>query len=269
MYAPLGTMMTLGDHVRLTRTFLEAFKSTQEGDIGAVQTSLKAYQDKLVKHVIKDDRIRRPLPRRTILARLAVRFTWAVCLVTISLPGLLLWLPVFATAFYAAHSFTKAGPIFDTWDEIAQYKLIYGLLSGLCVWATAVTLTWPVAPASVVLVPAFMWMSLRWLEDAVAAGRACAALVRLLFVGKPELKRMHEERHELHGRVMELAVEKLGLPEDPETYFATAGGREKGRVQGSWDSRRRYFSIRRRRKRDWNETLRLYDQVDYPLEDDQ
>lgn len=30
MYAPLGTMMTLGDHVRLIRIFIEAFKSLQE-----------------------------------------------------------------------------------------------------------------------------------------------------------------------------------------------------------------------------------------------
>lgn len=29
MYAPLGTMMTLGDHVRIIRTFLEAFKAVQ------------------------------------------------------------------------------------------------------------------------------------------------------------------------------------------------------------------------------------------------
>lgn len=29
MYAPLGTMMTLGDHVRIVRTFLEEFKTLQ------------------------------------------------------------------------------------------------------------------------------------------------------------------------------------------------------------------------------------------------
>lgn len=268
MYAPLGTMMTLGDHVRLTRTFLEAFKNPENGDTDAVQNNVKAYQDKLAKYVIKDDRIRRPLPRRVIVSRLLVRLTWSICLFTISLTGLLLWLPVFATTFYAVHNFKKTGPIFDTWDEIAQYKLIYGLMSGICVWVAAVLFTWPVAPASVFLVPAFMWMTLRWFEDAVAAFRAFASLARLLFVGKVELKKMHEERKELHGTVMNLAVNKLVLPEDPETYFATAGGREKGRIQGSWDSRRRYFSIRRRRKRDWNETLRLYDQVDYPADAD-
>jgi glycerol-3-phosphate O-acyltransferase/dihydroxyacetone phosphate acyltransferase len=29
MYAPLGTMMSLGDHVRISRSFLEVFKSAQ------------------------------------------------------------------------------------------------------------------------------------------------------------------------------------------------------------------------------------------------
>lgn len=35
-------------------------------------------------------------------------------------------------------------------------------------------------------------------------------------------------------------------------------------MKGRWDSGARYFSLRRRRKRDWNEVLRLYDKVDYP-----
>lgn len=185
-----------------------------------------------------------------------------------SLPGLALWLPVFATTFYAVHNFKKTGPIFDTWDEIAQYKLIYGLMSGICVWLCAVALTWPIAPVTFFLVPAFMWMSLRWFEDAVAAFRAFVALLRLLAVGKEKLKKMHEFRKELHGRVAVLAISKLGLPQDPEGYFSQAGGKEKGRIRGGWDSSARYFSIKRRRKRDWNETLRLYDKVDYPEVDD-
>jgi glycerol-3-phosphate O-acyltransferase/dihydroxyacetone phosphate acyltransferase len=209
------------------------------------------------------------LRRRVIFSRLLVRLAWSLCLFTISFPGLLLWVPVFATSLYAVYNFKKTGPIFDTWDEIAQYKLIYGLFSGICVWAAAVVLTWPVASASVVLVPALMWMTLRWFEDAVAAGRAVSALVRLLRVGRPTLNALREERAELYSRVVNLAVGPLGLPADPETHFAKVGGKEKGRVRGSWDSRARYFSIKRRRKRDWNETLRLYDQVDYPEEDEE
>jgi glycerol-3-phosphate O-acyltransferase / dihydroxyacetone phosphate acyltransferase len=225
---------------------------------------LQTYQDQLALWGIKDDRIRRPLHRITIMYRIILRFTWFLCLFTISLPGLLLWLPVLATTFYAVHNFKKSGPIWDTWDELAQYKLVYGLISGLCVWIASVIVTLPFASITVILVPALMWMSLRWLEDAVSALRALLALIRLLRVGKATLKDMYLRRIDLHSRVMNLATRSIGLPEDPESYFAAAGGTEKGRVRGTWESSRKYFSVRRRRKRDWNETLRLYDKVDYP-----
>ncbi len=297
--------MTLGDYVRLSIAFLDIFKAadgnanTQPNVITTADQpnfsvsevmqlrndlkvrprntfslisfsklmELQVYEDQIAKWGIKDDRIRRPLSRRVIIIRLLLRLTWAICLFTLSLPGLLLWLPISATTFYAVHNFKKTGPIFDTWDEIAQYKLTYGLISGACVWALAVILTWPIAPVTTFLVPSVMWMSLRWFEDAVSAFRAFTVLARLLRVGKPQLKKMREMRNDLHSRIMDLAVATLGLPNDPENYFITVGGRQKGRTQGRWDSGKRYFSIRRRRKKDWNETLRLYDKVDYPADD--
>lgn len=292
MYAPLGTMMSLGDHVRISRSFLEVFKSAQDVvnaneadyEIRLLQADLKVrslkisrtpvvngckqkYQDLLSKWGIKDDRIRRPLSRRTIISRMVLRFVWSCCLFSISLPGLLLWFPIFITTFIAVHNFKKTGPIFDTWDEIAQYKLTYGLMSGLCVWVTAVILTWQFAIVTVFLTPALMWMALRWFEDAVSAFRAFTSLCRLLRVGKQTLKMMYEVRKDLHGRLMNLAVTKLNLPAEPESHFVTVGGKEKGRVMGLWGSSTSYFSITRRRKRDWNETLRLYDKVDYPAEE--
>ena len=160
--------------------------------------------------------------------------------------------------------FKRTGPVWDTWDEIAQYKLVYGLMSGLCVWGLAVLLTLPIAPISFFVVPLFMWMSLRWFEDAVSAFRAFASLVRLLWIGPKRITALREIREDLHGEIMELAVDTLGLPSDPESYFVQAGTKEKGRVRGRWASSAKYFSVRRRRKRDWNETLRLYDMVDYP-----
>jgi glycerol-3-phosphate O-acyltransferase/dihydroxyacetone phosphate acyltransferase len=194
---------------------------------------------------------------------------WSLVLFTLSLPGLILWLPVFITTFIAVHNFTKRGPIFDTYDEIAQYKLTYGLISGLCVWFSAIVIAWQYDATfiGVLSVPALMWMTLRWFEDAVSSFRALSSLLRLLYAGKVALKNMYERRQDLHSRVMGLAVETLGLPGDPEKYFMTAGGTEKGRVRGPWESSAQYFSIKRRRKRDWNETLRLYDKVDYPEDD--
>ncbi|KAH7888706.1 hypothetical protein F5I97DRAFT_737160 [Phlebopus sp. FC_14] len=283
LYVPLGTHMSLGDYVRVTRTFVEAFKASEDvedkgitasgehvqraledHEIRRLRQDLRNYQDQLVRWGIKDDRVRRPLLRHTILFRMLIRLTWFLCLLTISLPGLLLWMPVFATTFYAVHNFKKSGPIWDTWDEIAQYKLVYGLFSGLFVWGASVLLTLPIAGITVILVPSLMWMTLRWLEDAISAVRAFNALTRLLRVGKVTLKEMGSARKDLHSRVMKLAVGTLGLPNDPERYFLENGGQEKGRVRSKWESGARYFSVRRRRKRDWDETLRLYDKMDYP-----
>lgn len=213
---------------------------------------------------VKDDRIRRPLTRDVMLYRMIVRLMWSIFLFSISIPGLLLWLPIFATTFVAVRKFKRSGPIWDTWDEIAQYKLVYGLMSGLCVWGFAVLVTFPIAPLSFVGVPILMWMSLRWFEDAVSAFRAFASLARLLWMGQRRISDLCEARKRLYAQIMELAVDTLGLPADPEVHFIEAGTKEKGRVRGRWASSAKYFSVRRRRKRDWNETLRLYDKVDYP-----
>ncbi|KAH8107257.1 hypothetical protein BXZ70DRAFT_917002 [Cristinia sonorae] len=293
IYAPLGTEMALGDYIRIVRTFLEAFKlaesrveregekATSSGEeapalgeealaedrkIVQLGADLKEYQDQLVRYGIKDDRIRRPLRRRTMAYRAIVRLLWSIVLISISVPGLLLWLPIFVTTFIAVREFKRTGPVWDTYDEIAQYKLTYGLMSGLCVYFGMMIVTFPVAMFTAVLVPLAMWMGLRWFEDATSAFRAFTALTRLLSVGQPELQKLQETRKGLYQRVMDLAVQTLGLPEAPEKHFGETGGREKGRVRGRWERSAKYFSVRRRRKRDWNETLRLYDKVDYPEE---
>jgi glycerol-3-phosphate O-acyltransferase / dihydroxyacetone phosphate acyltransferase len=191
-----------------------------------------------------------------------IRAAWAVVLLLLSSPGLIFWFPVALTTFIGVHEFKKTGPIWDTWDEIAQYKLVYGLVSGLCVWIGAMLITLPVAFVTAILVPVVMWMSLRWFEDCVAAARAFAALSRLALVGPHMLTQLGTQRESIHVRLLELAI-RLGLPSDPETVF-TEGERHKGRDGGGWRDSTRYFSVRRRRKRDWNETLRLWEQFDYP-----
>ncbi len=309
IYAPLGTAMSLGDYVRVTRTFLELFKmahlpdptpapstdlagqevSSQlnDKDIVKLKDNLQvshrltihntnpllkrglrqAYQSELYQLRIRDDRIRRPLSRPVIVYRMILRFYWASFLFFISLGGLALWLPVAVTTFYAVHNFKKTGPVWDTWDEIAQYKLIYGLISGLCVYVAAIVVTFPIFPVTSVVVPVAMWMSLRWFEDAVSAARALFALGRLLCVNPDTLSRLRATRSDLHHRVVHLAVDGLGLPSDPERHFLVSGEKDKGRVVGRWAKETNYFSVRRRRKRDWNETLRLYELSDYPSED--
>jgi glycerol-3-phosphate O-acyltransferase/dihydroxyacetone phosphate acyltransferase len=197
-----------------------------------------------------------------------LRFSWASFLFFISLGGLALWLPVAITTFYAVNNLKKTGPARDTWDDIAQTKLFYGLGSGLCVYAAAMAFTLPNFPVAVAIVPVVMWMSLRWFEDAVSAARAFLALGRLLCINPETLSRLRATRSDLHRRVVHLAVDELGLPTDPERHFVVCGEKDKGGVVGRWAKEINYFSVRRRRKRHWDETLRLYEQqFDYPPED--
>ena len=315
IYAPLGTNMSLGDHVRVVRAFVEGFKKTGKGwnqghqksrswteldadasflgvdtredvivrangertreDVerhdhivdllaqdlkvfdlrldtgGTLYDSVQEYHNKLLQLGIKDDRIRvGPLARRVLVARIVARTLWLAVLTIVSLPGLFLWTPVFAATRWSVTRFKRTGPPEDVWDEIAQHKLLVGLLSGTCVWLGCVLVTLPIAPVTFFFVPCLMWLSLRFLEDAVSAFRALTALTNLIWIGKRTLLELYKRRQQLHGRVLTLAVESLELPDNPEKYFRERGGREKGRVRGSWESNTGYFSIRRRRKRD-------------------
>jgi glycerol-3-phosphate O-acyltransferase/dihydroxyacetone phosphate acyltransferase len=115
------------------------------------------------------------------------------------------------------------------------------------------------------------------MEDAISAFRSLLSLIRIFRLGERQLAKLRDERAELYPRVMKYAKKNLGLPEDPEAFFTRAHAdadevakrrsNRKGQVKGRWDSGARYFSLKRRRKRDWNEVLRLYDKVDYPEAD--
>lgn len=191
-----------------------------------------------------------------------------VLLLPLALPGLALWLPIFLTTdFYVRRVKNSGRPIYDTYDQVTENKLIYGLASGVLVWMVAVVITLPIFPPgfflAIWIVPAWMWLTLRWTEDLVSAFRASTALYRMLQTGKAELARTYDTRLELQGRVMDFATHALGLPADPEKAFLVDGeGRDggdelpsrwgkhqRGRTRGRWDDAVRYFSIRRRRKR--------------------
>ena len=97
-----------------------------------------------------------------------------------------------------------------------------------------------------------MWFSLRWLEDGLSSLRAAIALLSMLAVGPNRLEELRSLRTDLHERVMRVAVEKAELSADPENAldrYKKANLQEKGGRVG----RLGYFSVRRRRKKDYNE----------------
>ncbi|CDR48796.1 RHTO0S20e01552g1_1 [Rhodotorula toruloides] len=359
LYAPLGTKLSLGDHVRLTQRFVDALmgkraertwdeiagvqggeaasglkgapaekkreretrpdvkrmlteevlktplvekgkkdglqagyfavasppSSVKNGDgartedeaddeeLERLRRDLKTYQDLLYLHGIKDDRIRNPrlLRRRTLLKRLLVRLVGSICLFTISIPGLCLWLPILWMAKREADKLVRKGPVFDTYDEIAQIKLTYGLLTGLAVLTLSSLLTFPFLPfLNLPFLLGLMWLTLRFLEDLFSSLRALLALARLLMLGKRQLVLLRSMRADLHSRVEQLAVERAGLPRDAGVFVRERERRWKrmglGAVEGGlrkWLGFAAFFDPRRRRKKDWNEALKLFDQTEF------
>jgi glycerol-3-phosphate O-acyltransferase / dihydroxyacetone phosphate acyltransferase len=76
----------------------------------------------------------------------------------------------------------------------------------------------------------------------------------MLCIGRKRLDELREVREGLYARVVEVATRRLGLPKDSRELVKTQRGKRR------WLG---YFSVRRRRKKDWNEVLRLYDVTDY------
>jgi glycerol-3-phosphate O-acyltransferase/dihydroxyacetone phosphate acyltransferase len=241
-----------------------------------VHMCLQLYQNHLERLGLKDFRVLQytALSRRRIIIRILSRIPLAALLVVLALPGLLLWLPVFLTVTYFTKKHKQTGPVWDTYDEISQTKLIYGLAAGTITWLVCCLAAPMFAPITAAVVPVIMWMALRWTEDLVASLRAIIVLAKLLLIGKPEMNKTLLWRENIHERIMRLATERLDLPTNAEAFFSTKsspgprwdtkGGADKGRTQGLWARGTRYFSLRRRRKRDWNETMRWYDQTHLP-----
>jgi len=76
----------------------------------------------------------------------------------------------------------------------------------------------------------------------------------MIAVGRGRLEELRGVREGLYERVVEVATGRLGLPRDSRELVKTQRGRRR------WLG---YFSVKRRKKKDWNEVLRLYDVTDY------
>ncbi|GAA5977167.1 hypothetical protein JCM11641_003864 [Rhodosporidiobolus odoratus] len=314
LYAPLGTKLTLGDHVRLTQRFIDGLEGKRaerrwdgtedeekgkraegvwktpmrekaprdgEGFFGVesekeamtdaeVRELRKGLKDLLYLHGLKDDRIRNPrlLRRRTLLKRLLIRFAGACFLFAASLPGLWLWAPVFFVTRRANKRQIKGGPAWDTYDEIAQTKLVYGLGAGAGVLTVGFFLTFPFLPfLNLPVLLTIMWLGLRTLEDLFSSLRALLALLRLLLLEKSQLRMLREMRDGLREGVERLAVERAGLPRESGGFVRERERRLRrlglGRVEEGLRGWVGFFDPRRRRKKDWNEALKLFDQTEY------
>ncbi|KAI5481332.1 hypothetical protein MNV49_004954 [Pseudohyphozyma bogoriensis] len=234
LYAPLGTKLSLGDHVRLTQRFVDAF---------AGKRAARAWTEGVdPKTALKTPMVEKGKENGDYFDSDESAASQDEV----------------ATGPHSAEELEQLAKDLKTY-QVAQTKLVYGLITGVSVYALCVTFTLPFAIITVPGIPVLMWVTLRWLEDFTSSLRAALALFRLLMIGKGQLLLLREMREELRGRVVDVAVRDCGLPADSDKYLA-ARPKWRGLHAG-------FFSLRRRRKKDWNEVLKLWDISEYPEDD--
>ncbi|PKK80812.1 hypothetical protein RhiirC2_723478 [Rhizophagus irregularis] len=218
-------------------------------DLAILARDLSAYQDLLDSHGIKDYRVSRPTPlsKSSLIFRIYLRIIWAFILASLSFPGWILWSPIFIVVKYKEYQIRKL-PIEDNFDEIAQYKLLISTILLIPIYFVICFFTFPFILITSWLIPLLMWLTIRWTEDFFQTVRSCLSLTKLLFLPASEYSAIHTMRENIRVNVKELAVHEMGLPENPENLIRKIRPRGMG-----------YFSIRRRRKKDYNEVLRLWD----------
>lgn len=189
--------------------------------------------------------------------RLIIRVLHTLILSILALPGLLFWTPIFIIAGRKAYQTARSGPVIDVYDEVAITKLLYGLTSGLAVYFLSLGISWYTSHGVLFVslgVPLLMWFTLRWIEDILSAARSARSIARMIALGGERMEELRELRDGLYERVVEVATGRLGLPRNAEELVGHRGGLRR---------RLGYFSVKRRKKKDWNEVLRLYDVTDY------
>ncbi|RHZ74051.1 hypothetical protein Glove_227g21 [Diversispora epigaea] len=222
-------------------------------DINLLARDLNVYQDLLDSIGIKDYRFSypKPLSKLNLTGRIFFRIIGTMILGTLAFPGWILWAPVFIAGKYKEYQIRKL-PLEDNFDEITQYKIIIALIFLIPIYLFFLFMTFPFIMVTSWLMPLIMWLTIRWTEDFFQAFRSCLSLTKLLSLPEEEYNKIKSVREDIKRRVQILAVNELGLPDNPENLITKSRPRGMG-----------YFSIKRRRKKDYNEVLRLWDVSSY------
>ena len=284
LHAPIGTDLSLGQYLVLVRGWVEVLKlgvPIPEGaapesaaasasppsalkTAEALRTSLKAYQDVLDAKGIKCERVRRAamhgqaLPWYWCVTGMAQRLVMFAGCFVLAAPGLLLFSPVWKYLKRRERYLLAKGPRWN--DSVAEMKMMTCGLLGMaffvgnmlaCVWY------WTWKPAAFVY---YMYVTMRCYEEAVADARSAFSLYKLLLLSPAEMGRMVEKR----------AAAKKAM--DPAFVMLPAGVVDHIALSADdvrptraldyyfpWIIARVVMLTLRRRKKDWNEVLRLKD----------
>ncbi len=200
LYRPDKVRLSLREYTELTRRFAEGFaRAGHEPQVQAVRAELEAYQARLDSLGLRDHDLRKDPGPFEIFARLLGRISYLLILLPLAIPGMLLHLPVWASAIVAGDGLTRRK------DVVATTKLVSSILTvPLLYLALAAGIGWWWGLGSALLALALMpvagFATVRVLEQKVAIGKSLQAIGRLLQFRR-EVRHLREMRQELSAKI--------------------------------------------------------------------
>eukprot|EP00924_Labyrinthula_sp_SR-Ha-C_P002485 maker-scaffold_16-snap-gene-6.28-mRNA-1 protein AED:0.01 eAED:0.01 QI:116/1/1/1/1/1/3/28/523 len=267
VHRPLGTLMSLSRYILILKGWLELIKSqrTQEKETPLVM-HLRDYQNILDKLRLKDERFNRLMNGKKMRSTLKVflitiyRSFVALSLFILCAPGLALWSPVWFLLKKNERYLLSKG---ETWvDSLAEHKMMYGFFGLVGVLG----LVW-INKISIPLTIIYLWFTVRAYEEMVACVRSLAGVLRLWWFNLKDPKQIEavvEARRKLKQLIGEELAKKRFSSRVREEILAETDMKddiykldppEIEQKHSNWQN----FNIFRRRKKDWNELLRLSD----------
>ena len=293
LHRPVGTAANLSQFLMLLRGWVEVLKSEpkpkskEARSLDALRTALGNYQDVLDARGITCERVRRAAAEGR-----ALRWQWCVwgilqrgvavaLLLALAAPGLALWMPLWVYVKRQERALLARGPRWNgappppprrppapahalhpslCADSVAETKMLYSFL-GLCLYvgasvayAIARRVWWPL------LLFVYLYATMRCYEEAVADARSCYSLYKLLLLRPDEMRAMVGLRGEARAQMLAVVA---ALPAAAVAHADLTAEEATPRsfldFYFPWWLARVVQALRRRKKKDWNEVLRLVD----------
>ncbi|CAM9213409.1 unnamed protein product, partial [Chrysoparadoxa australica] len=286
IYAPVGTRISLHQTVSLTQGFVKVLSQMSEAQAQSLQNGVRtasdpdlkallaakrvtnneakeldelkqqllAYSQGLQRIGLPDHRITLEANVFSLCIRAVIRSFHCLLLLCLAVPGTILLAPLLLAGKvleWRLQSHNQTERDIRNMDEVVtQYKLGAMVCFGpiLALLGSWLMTCYGISPwRAPVLALLWLWMTVRWLEDGIASARSLTCLFRLL-LHPNKVKAMKLQREALVPKVASLA-DRYGLPEVGQLI------REAPSIYRE-PSKLKYFSLKRRRKREWGEVLR-------------
>jgi glycerol-3-phosphate O-acyltransferase/dihydroxyacetone phosphate acyltransferase len=251
---PLGTTLTLQEYISVIRSWVNVLQDTDDEKVAEARQAVHSYQALLDEKRVKDERVRRyafdeggrpsRAPRVLLILYRAIIF---LSLCAVVLPGLCVWSPVWWLIKRRERQLLAKGPGWN--DSVAEMKMQIAFLSSIAVPLLFQRSFWI----------AYVWgfVTLRLYEEMVAAGRSLYTHFKFHYLYEETLAEMLRTRRVAAQALRDIAQEKFDPKAVPESFFKSPLllGRDTVIRVWPWEN----WALTRRKKKDWNETLRLHD----------